>query len=53
MTSQRILSVPRKLFCLGKELEAISPKFVPRQKSFLGTLRILWEVIWEKKRKIH
>ncbi len=38
---------------LGKELEAISPKFVPRQKSFLGTLRILWEVIWEKKRKIH
>ncbi len=39
-------------FELGKEFEAISPRFVPRQKSLLGTAKILWEVIWKKKREI-
>lgn len=35
---------------LGKELAAIKPKFAPREKSMLATLKILWQVVWKKKR---
>jgi len=38
---------------LGRELEAISPRFAPREKSLLGAVRVLWEIIWKKKRKVH
>jgi chloride channel protein, CIC family len=36
---------------LGKELETVSPKFAPREKSLLGTITTLWEIVWKKKKK--